>query len=94
MLFSVPKCQETGTVAPGALGLCICTSRQTSQITIEVHTELVAEEVVAATAPLNIVITAPATETAAIPLKLAEPEVPEEEFDGIYLDGDEFEDMS
>ena len=65
-----------------------------AEVTIEVHTELVAEEVVAATAPLIIVITAPATETAAIPLKLAKPEVPEEEFDGIYLDGDEFEDMS
>ena len=66
-----------------------------AEVTIEVHTELAAEEVVAAaSAALNVAITAPVTETAAIPLKLAKPEVPEEEFDGIYLDGDEFEDMS
>ena len=58
-----------------------------TDVTIEVHTELCAEEVVATAAPLNVVITAPVTET-------AKPEVPEEEFDGIYLDGDEFEDVS
>ena len=58
-----------------------------TDVTIEVHTELCAEEVVATAARLNVVITAPVTET-------AKPEVPEEEFDGIYLDGDEFEDVS
>ena len=63
-----------------------------AEVTIEVRTELAAEEVVDAAASLNVVITAPVTETAAIsPTK---PEVPEEDFDGIYLDGDEFEDMS
>jgi len=60
----------------------------------KVHSELSAEEVVAAAAPLNLVITAPVTETASISLTLAKSEVPEEEFDGIYLGGDEFEDAS
>ena len=65
-----------------------------TEVTIEVLTELSAEEVVAAVAPLNVVSTAPVTETASISLTLAKSEVPEEEFDGIYLDGDEFEDVS
>ena len=65
-----------------------------AEVTIEVHTELSAEETVAAADPLNVVITAPVNETASISLTLAKSEVPEEEFDGIYLDGDEFEDAT
>ena len=63
-----------------------------AEVTIEVHTELAAEEVAAAAAPLTVVFIAPITETASISLTLDKSEVPEEEFDGIYLDGDEFED--
>jgi hypothetical protein len=73
-----------------------------AEVTIEVHTEPAAEEVVAAAAPLTVVFIAPITETASISTHrinintsistLAKSEVPEEEFDGIYLDGDEFED--
>ena len=65
-----------------------------ADVTIEVHTELFADEVVATAAPLNVVITATVTETASISITIAKPEVPEEEFDGIYVDGDEFEDVS
>ena len=65
-----------------------------ADVTIEVHTELFADEVVATAAPLNVVITAPVTETASISITIAKPEVPEEEFDGIYVDGDEFGDVS
>ena len=65
-----------------------------ADVTIEVHTELFADEVVATAAPLNVVITATVTETASISITIAKPEVPEEEFDVIYVDGDEFEDVS
>ena len=68
-------------------------SSNITEVTIEVLTEVSAEEVVAV-APLNVVSTAPVTETASISLTLAKSEVPEKEFDGIYLDGDEFEDAS